>query len=317
MTRRRPLSLRQTWSRYQLERHALRAIAVLFPLAWLFPVSGWPSLCTRINRLLGARKSRYTKKVADVVAVALEEDDPGRALDVAHRILSGRLEYYMYCFRHYRPGPAPVAARVEGLHHVADARRDGRPIIMWAPPQLFASLLLKQAFHDQGLALHHVSANIHGFLARSRFGRRHLNPVITRIEDRFLAERIWYQPNDLIKVSLRIDRILRDGGILSVTAGAGPRSEMTGSLLDGRHAIRLAIGPIKLAWRHEAVILPCYLERVPDGTFIAHITEPLDVAASDDPSECVAMAMREYADRVSSVIMAQPSLWPFGADELE
>ena len=309
-------SLRERAKRYKPELHALRAIVILFPLAWLMPVSRWPSTCKRINRILGARKSRYARQVASAIAEALEEPDHNRALDAANQILAGRLESYMHCFRHYRRSAPPPTPTVRGMQHVEKARTNGQPVILWSPPQLFASLSLKQAFHEKGLELHHVSVPVHGFLARTSFGRRHINPVITRIEDRFLAERITYTPRALVGASLRIDKVLRNGGILSVTAGAGPRSEVVVPLLEGRHGMRMAIGPIKLAWRYDAALLPCHLERASDGTFTACITQPLDVATSDDPSESAAAALQEYADRLSSVILAQPHLWPFGAEEL-
>jgi KDO2-lipid IV(A) lauroyltransferase len=73
----------------------------------------------------------------------------------------------------------------------------------------------------------------------------------------------------------------------------------------------VSLGPLKLARRTGAVLLPCYIDRARDGTFTVHITPPLDLESADDPVAAAANALRDLGGRLTPAIAAQPLLWPF------
>lgn len=57
-------------------------------------------------------------------------------------------------------------------------------------PTVHQWLLTKRTLAEAGYAVHHLSSYIHGFSIRSRLGEALLNPIRTRVEDRYLAERV-------------------------------------------------------------------------------------------------------------------------------
>ena len=276
-------------------------ILIQFPLAWLVPERRWPDLCRLLNRFIGRRARRN----------GLGHDD---SVDIAQQWRANTAESRLQYFREYRPGGWPARIAINGLDHVEAARSRGQGVILWVAYQVFASLVVKKGLCQAGLAVHHLSTPTHG-LSSSRLGVRYLNPIVTRIEDRYLAERIRYHPDRPAKAVAAMRRRLRDGLVLSITAGVGRRSTVPVPVVGGHLTFPVSLGPLKLARRTGAVLLPCYIDRAPDGTFTVHVTPPLDLETADDPAAAAANALRELGARLTPAIAAQPMMWQFWRPE--
>jgi lauroyl/myristoyl acyltransferase len=270
-------------------------ILILFPLAWLVPERRWAGLCHRLSWFIGHRTRRPGLGQGDSVYNA-------------QRFWAVRAESQLQYYREYRPGGWPARIAVDGLGHVEAAQSKGQGVILWVAYQVFASLVVKKGLCEAGLAVHHLSMPIHG-LSTTRLGIRYLNPIVTRIEDRYLAERIQYHPGRPAKAVAAMQRRLRDGLVLSITAGVGRRSKVPVPVLGGDRILPVSLGPLKLARRAGAVLLPCYIDRAQDGTFTVHITPPLVLDTADDPNTAAANALRELGARLTPAIAAQPLLW--------
>jgi KDO2-lipid IV(A) lauroyltransferase len=71
------------------------------------------------------------------------------------------------------------------------------------------------------------------------------------------------------------------------------------------HPALTPIGPAKLAVRAEAVVVTILIERRPDGTHLARISEPVETRRDDDPVALIARATREIEEQIRRV----PEQW--------
>ena len=299
--------------RFPITRRDVKTVAlilILFPLAWLVPERHWRGLCGLLTRIIGRRARRDVAALADTVADTFDGLSHDDAVGLVQRWRANGAEGRLQYFREYRPGGWRSRIEVRGLDHVEAARTQGQGVILWVVYQVFASLVVKKGLSQAGLAVHHVSSPAHG-LSNTWLGLRYLNRIITRIEDRYLAERIPYHQGRPAKAVSAMQRRLRDRLVLSITAGTGRRSTVALPVVGGRLNLPISLGPLKLAQRTGAVLLPCYIDRADDGTFTVHITPPLDLEAADDADEAAATALRELSDRLTPVIEAQPTMWNF------
>ncbi len=149
-----------------------------------------------------------------------------------------------------------VEHRVLGLDHLKAALADGRGAILWAAPFAHQSLNGKRALFEAGIAAHQVSEQSHGFLG-SRFARTVLNPSLLLTEDRFLAKRLSFSQLAPQDIALRMRAALRAGGVLIVENNAESGRRFLRVPLSGAWTVDMATGPIRLALRQGAPLLPC------------------------------------------------------------
>ena len=109
---------------------------------------------------------------------------------VTHALLRN-IRVEQLCFlRSYWERDWSPRIRLDGGEYLAAAHEAGRGAVLWVVPTVFSWLFAKRALAEAGFAVHHLSREGHGFGTKSRLGETILNPIRTRIEDRYLAERI-------------------------------------------------------------------------------------------------------------------------------
>jgi hypothetical protein len=175
------------------------AIAVLGPAAWLLPEeqAWWPVsllLSFAIARFWPETTRLREQMLASALGPRVATYDLGRLrVDVMATYMEERLEI----LRAYRPGGWRPRLALEGREHLDAALAAGRGAVLWTSPFSYADLVTKMALHDAGYAVSHLSAFSRGFSpnscwswTRSRFGMKVLSPLRTRIEDRYLRERV-------------------------------------------------------------------------------------------------------------------------------
>ena len=162
-----------------------------------------------------------------------------------------------------------LAARRRGSR----ARRRSRPLsrsgqggILWVAPFAFSDLVTKLALHEAGYAVAHLSRDTHGF-STTRFGRRVLNPIQTRVERRYLAERLVMSDERSVGPLRELAARLEQNRLVSITlAASGRRTRLVPlprRLPSGSRPARLA-----LACQTGAPLLPVFTLREPDGRFV-------------------------------------------------
>ena len=105
--------------------------------------------------------------------------------------------------------------------------------------------MTKLALHEAGYAVAHLSRDTHGF-STTRFGRRVLNPIQTRVERRYLAERLVMSDERSVGPLRELAARLKQNRLVSITLAREWRRTRLVPFLDGY--IRIATGALALAW---------------------------------------------------------------------
>ena len=277
--------------------------------AWALPPSKWDAYCYALAERQG-KNVAYHYRVADVMVVAIPGLDFATALEKARWATAWNFQYRLQLLHRRRAGGFQPRITLRGLDHVETARRQGHGAILWVANQAFASLIAKQAGAGAGLEVHHLSAPVHGF-SNSPWGIKHLNPICTRIEDRYLAERVPYVNRRPTAAIRRLAYHLLAGRIVSITAGHGVRGAIHLPVLDDHAAYTLTLAPVKLARRTEAPLVPLFIRRHAVDHYEAVFEPPVDVHAQADEAQAIADAMAAYSDLVTDHARQDPTLWRF------
>ena len=147
--------------------------------------------------------------------------------------------------------------------HLDDALLAGRGAVLWVAPTVFQWLPAKRTLFEAGYRVHHLSSPQHGFSGRSWLSRASLNPIRTRVEDRYLAERVMLGSDGQAHSALRrLGSLLAENAVVSITMAPARTRSIRTPLLRGFFDV--AAGPSHLAMRSGAALLPVVtLARLP------------------------------------------------------
>jgi lauroyl/myristoyl acyltransferase len=203
----------------------------------------------------------------------------------------------MGILREYRPGGWRPVIGLTGRERLDEALARGKGAILWVPEFEHSTLIAKMALAKAGYSVSHLSNPEHGF-SSSPFGSRIFNRIWTRIEDRYLDERITLQPDQRVGSLRRLAEILKQGRIISITVGnAGVRCEAV-PFFDG--ALQLGTGAVTLARSTQAPLLVVFVLPRPGGGFSVSIEGPLDTRetpSEERPFLGLARLLEEYVRR--------------------
>jgi lauroyl/myristoyl acyltransferase len=281
-------------------------VAAAAMVSWVVPEALWRPLTRAIGRIATA----WTPSAARPATVAFDGIVAGRIgcspRDLAiERVATGHLSR-LYGLRQYRPWHARAHVDVDGLTHLSRATRAGTGAVLWVAASTFGSLVTKMGLHGAGFAVSHLSRPEHGFGA-SGFAIRQLNPCWTRIERRFLRERIVMEPGAEAGALRRLRRRLAENGLVSITVGDEGVRTVEVPLLG--IPWRVATGPVSLAAAHGAPLLPVFAFRDDRGRFRVVVEEPLAIAADATREQRELSAAREYAARLEPWVLRYPGQW--------
>ncbi len=214
-------------------------------------------------------------------------------------------------FVRYRWRAPEPDIRVEGGESVAAALAAGRGAIFWVAPMAHASLVTKMAWHRQGWKVSHLSRYSHGG-SSSRLGARLLNPLVCRVEDRYLAERVRMERDEPPAVAVRaLRRRLRENRLVSITALAGRGENARPPFLGTR--IRLSLGPPRLAAGLKTALLPVFCWREEANRFVVRIDPPLPLDGRPEvAAEAFARALGALVERYPAQIAWPTAIGVFG-----
>jgi lauroyl/myristoyl acyltransferase len=213
------------------------------------------------------------------------------------------LERFQY-LRAHRPGGWEPVIRIQGREHVDAARTARQGMIFWGSAFAYNDLILKMALHRLGLRTFHYTRPVHG-LSETRFGVRFLNPVRTLIECRYLGARVCAE--ERLKEAMDV---LKDeaavGGAISIKIGNRGRRRVMVPFLNGQ--IELATGPVALARRWNALLLPTFTLLAEDGGFDVVIGAPLESAEANEEARIKAI-VESYVHALTPYVLAYPGQW--------
>lgn len=299
-----------TWTKQDWT--TLARFPVGMALAWLLPESRWDVVAARVAAgRLRRRKGLAAEERALIRRFVGDRQLPMPIETVIERHIANQRIRTLQVLRCHRPGGWVPQLEAVGTEHLEAALTAGRGAIVWAAPFVFDSLLTKMILNAAGHPLHHLSRYSHPYSV-SRWGARLLNPIQTAIEDRFLAERIRIEHGSNPGAALRtLARRLRQNRITCISVGSTATETETVGFLD--HRIHLATGPVSLARRTGAALLPAFTARVGDGRFRTVVETPLDAAAGADAKTAIRSALEDYAGRLETHVLRWPDqfLWRY------
>jgi lauroyl/myristoyl acyltransferase len=274
-------------------------IAALTLIAWLLPPRFWRkaamATCTagRADPCLPAYRKILAHKYPDSEFAGI-----GWRNRVYIREQSLQILGLHGPWRAWRPD-----IRLNGTEHLRNALAAGHGAILWVTDSAFTKLIVKMALHHEGYHVCQLSRPGHGF-SPTPFGIRFLNPIWTRIENRYIAERILirgeYATDALavLRARLAANRIV----IIAVAPSAHKFAEAP--LLGTKFPV--PTGPIRLAKATGAALLPVFAVAKENGQFEVSIQEPLDTAGGQEDNDSVAAA---YAKRLELFVLDYPDQW--------
>jgi lauroyl/myristoyl acyltransferase len=238
----------------------------------------------RIRRILGANCDEHTTR------------------DLMVRSIARTYETRLQCFREYRPDSWQPNIRIFGKENIKVALARGSGALLWVSPFASHMLVAKKALNEAGFDVSHLSESVHGF-SDTQFGMRFLNPIWTKIEDRYLGERVLLGSDSSSALRVLQQR-LRENRIISITVFDTARRTVDIPFLTGW--LRIPTSPIHLARTANAPILPVFPIRNTLGTYEVHVEPSLKVTIDADYYEAIA---RDYVHRLEPYVLEYPDQW--------
>jgi lauroyl/myristoyl acyltransferase len=284
-------------------------LPLLWLIAWLMPERAWRGVCYRLERFKSALHIFSPKAVATIAARVLpqcQRDEDAWSFSLRHA--ATRTEHHLQILRELRPGGWKPRLVLRGAEHLRHALEAGNGAVLWIAHFSFNALATKKALSDAGFKVWHLSRPEHGF-SKSRFGIRCLNPIRVAAELRYLGGRIVIDRADPPKAKRAAERVLRENGIISITAGAWEgRKIALPALLGGR--IEIATGAPDFSCRCNSPLLPVFTLRDDAAREISVIIDrPLSAPTEQDPVAALHSMTQEFIDRMAPLLLAHPDQW--------
>ncbi len=273
--------------------------------AWFLPERAWPAL----GRLLSPMAIGDLTKDAAATAAMIRKTLGTRLADLpADRILrdmgaEGIFTFFqvLKCHRFDRWEP-PV--RTAGFEHVHAALEAGRGAVLWVSHGFHGHLGSKIGFRRAGLDVVHLSTPAHGFSA-TKFGVRYLNRMQTRIEDRYIRERVLLPLQGQNAALQTLAKRLKANQVVSITGQKGTGRTVDAKFLDG--TLPLAPGAPSLARMTGAKLLPVFAFRAADG--VVEVTVEPEIALDGSRDEAVSAAVQDFARCSEPHVLRHPGQW--------
>jgi lauroyl/myristoyl acyltransferase len=213
------------------------------------------------------------------------------------------LETQMQVLALYRPRQHPrLNIRWDGLEHLEAALARKKGAILWESDFVYSSLIAKMALERVGFRLTQLARRGHGRFSYTPFGIRYLNPQWTRIEDRFIRERVIISDERTLQ---HLGERLEDNQVVNITFWKLGRRTVENAFLGGK--IRIASGPVHLARISGAPLLPSFTIRGEDGGYDIKIGPPLEIAATGEFD--YGGVVGAYLKRLEPLVDQHPDQW--------
>jgi lauroyl/myristoyl acyltransferase len=273
--------------------------------AWLLPQPAWPAL----GRLLSPMAIGDLTKDADASAALIRKTLGARLPDIpARHILRDMGAEGIFTFfqvlKCYRLDGWMPPVRIAGFEHVHAGLEAGRGVVLWVSHAFHGHLGSKVGFKKAGLQVVHLSTPAHGFSA-TKFGVRYLNRMQTRIEDRYIAERVLLPLSGQNAALQTLAKRLKTNKVVSITGQRGAGRTIDARFLDG--TLPLAPGAPSLAHLTGAKLLPVFAFRAADG--VVEVTVAPEIALAGSREQAVAGAVQDFAARSEPYALRYPGQW--------
>jgi lauroyl/myristoyl acyltransferase len=285
-----------------------------FFLAAAVPERAWPDTCDHVVRLSRRLHPGPTAREAAAIQEIIRDAGIAVSAPVIQQGLQRNIRLnQLYYLASWKPGGWRADVRLEGREHLDRALAAGHGAILWVAPFVFASLVAKRALHEAGVRVHHLSSAAHGF-SSTRLGLAVLNPIRTRIEDRYIAERVTIPLDGAVAGAKQaISRCLEANGVVSITLV--PRGARCVEFPFHGAWLRMALGATSFALRTGAALLPVFSVRT-GSRFVTRIEPALPPSVDLEREEAMRALGRAMADRLAEWVASHPDQFYWQLDSL-
>jgi lauroyl/myristoyl acyltransferase len=275
--------------------------------AWVLPQRHWSGVCYRFAKAELYKNQKRTQSVVERIRIACN----GQALRLSPEEveLACRVAHYLdrlQVFAEYRPCGWSPEIQMHGREHLDQALAEGRGAILWIGNFASSSLVTKMAFHRARIDVSHLSRPTHGF-SRTKFGIKYLNPIRTRIEDRYLKERVVIGPGKRAYALQQLRQRLSENCVISTTVVQEAKKLLAVPFLSAR--FEFAIDSLRLAMTTGAPLLPVFTVCDEMGTYHVHLGPAIDLSPGGSGDETYEKALHDYARRLEHYVLRYPGLW--------
>lgn len=273
-------------------------ILLMTPLALFVPRDRWPQSCRRLARLLEGIRIGQVADIAHALSgFEAQRGEHGGYRQVLESYFENRLQVVdQNLLDRWQPDIG-----LTGHEHIDDALTAGNGAILWVTPFAFSDLIVKIGLAQGGYAIDHLSRLEHGF-STTKIGMATLNRLRTRIEDRYLHDRVLIDTTTEKKATLALRRIVKNNGIVSITVGSQTKTPHRISV--GHGELEIAAGAVRLAQMTKAPLIPVFGVKRGDLDFHVYMEPPLDVVAEETQP-----ALQQYAALLYQYIQKYPYQW--------
>ncbi len=275
-------------------------IAALAAIAWCVPPRFWRTVASATS-WIGQRDQcwpvydtilglKYSK--AEIARISRRRHSHSRELKLQILGLNGP-------WRGWQP-----EVRLSGQVNLHKALETGRGAILWVLETTFSTLMVKMALYKSGYHACQLSRPGHGFSTDTPFGIRVLNPIWTRVENRFIAERVLIAGETATEALTVLRTRLVANGIVIITLA--PLAHKFTEVPFFHAQLQLPTGPIRLALTTGAALLPVFAFTTKNNEFEVAIAEAIYPTPRPSTVEDIAAA---YARRLEPFVLEHPDQW--------
>jgi lauroyl/myristoyl acyltransferase/acyl carrier protein len=274
----------------------------LAPVAWLLPPRAWPAACQALARAHIALRGIRAK---DLDAALTRLDVPLSASSLERQILAGVYVDAVMTLREHLPFGWRPAISLHGVEHLRAAHAGGRGAVLWSCPSTSGGLIAKRALAAAGLAPVNLRSAIHPY-SGTRFGMKVLNPVRTRVEDRYRTHTVTID-DDAPAAFEALRAHLCANAIVTLAANGTEGTPFAIPFLGG--TLKLSLGAPTLAALHDAPLLPLFTVAGENGAFDVVIGAPIEARPIKDTSERARALAQDYAAVLEAHVRIHPTQW--------
>jgi len=167
-------------------------------------------------------------------------------------------------------------------------------------------ILTAEAVHRAGYRVVRASGVAHGQFYRSRVGRRWLNPIQTRIEDRY-CERVVIQDNSLSHLRVLQRRLAQNAVVGMYFDRLESTRNIEAPFLEGR--ISVAPRAATLALETGATLLPVFGVSEGPDRYRVIVEVPVDPGENTDRRGIVEALVAAHVKQLERYALAYPDQW--------
>ncbi len=282
-------------------------LAALSLVVCLVPRRYWPSVSRKCGSIVAALRHSFTRRnVSRIQTVLADHHIPATAREIEIERVSQECHDRLLILGQYRyPGWRPPL-RLRGAEHLKSALTQGSGAVLWIHDCAGSRLLAKMALYEAGFYVSHLSRPTHGFI-ETEFGARFINRYWTRIEDRYLGERLMLYPGNHRPALDAMSQRLQDKQLVSTTVG--PSAKRALELPFFSVHIKIPTAPIALAQKFSADLLPVFTKRSDGGGFEVIIDPPIWSAHTDLADQSIEKTAKLLTVDLIDFVAHHPGQW--------